>query len=464
MIDTIVKKLKKISSEPVWIALIAVGILGLGIIAALLIPGIVGILIALTPIVIFLLILLIINPYPFWLIYFALVPLSYIFQQFFPFESFVRFGGLIMVALTIPYIMLSKKSSEFKITPLGVSLLLFLAGCAFSLLSFFELEHSLFAVGLFLGNVLSYWVFVNIFRDEKKILKVINILIVVLTLESVYSLVIKFTGHPLARAQGTITDPNYFAFWLIPFLCFAFYFGLSASKRWLKILYFGAYLMMTVIIPLTYSRSMIIVMLPVQFILYWRRKNLLLFLLIIGLMIGLFYIGFSQIFEEGLNINSFLYGSRSASITWRTYFVETAIKIFYDHPFIGIGADNFRYMLNFYSTVSPGIVEYVVHNTYAEILSGTGLVGTVPFLAILFFSLRNLNKARKFYEKKGNRIRALQMEGFLVGFFGSLMAHFFLSTQHHITLWLFISLSTIVANLTFQKDNIKTRSLRRALR
>ncbi|TET23706.1 MAG: O-antigen ligase family protein [Candidatus Stahlbacteria bacterium] len=442
--------LKRFSREPFWIALAFVGALVFAIVAGAYVSGITGIIIAMAPLALLLLILCLVNPYPFWLIYFILTPFTYLVQELFPTGSFVRFAGLILVALTIPSILLSKRSPRFKVTALGGSILLFFTGCVLSLLAFFELGPAFMGVGLFLGNIMAYWVFVNIFATEKRLRTVLDVLITVLAIEAVIAVVQKMVGVPLLRATGTLVDPNAFGFWLLPFLCFAFYFGLAARKRWQKLLYFGAYLVMTVAIPLTYSRSMILVLLPVQFILYWRQKKLHIFALVAAASIALLYLGFAKVFTYGFDIKSFFTAARAASIDWRFYFAKTAVRMFVDNPILGVGADCFYHKFRFYSTITPHIAKEVIHNSYLEILSGTGLVGFLPFLAVIFFSLRNLWLTRKHYTTQGDHSRSLMTEGLIVGFIASLLAHLFLSTQHHILLWLAIAIATIVANNSFR--------------
>jgi O-antigen ligase len=441
---------ERFSREPFWIALAFVGALSLAIAAGVFVSDVTGIIIAVSPLALLVVVLCLLNPYPLWVLYFAVMPFAYIISESLPTGSFVRFGGLIMVALSVPSILLSKRSPRFKVTALGGSILLFFAGCVISLLAFFELEGAFRGVGLYFGNVMAYWVFINIFATEKRLRTVLDVLITVLAVEAVIAVIQKMVSTPLLRATGTIVDPNYFGFWLLPFLCFAFYFGLAARKRWQKWLYFGAYLAMTLAIPLTYSRSMILVLLPVQFILYWRQKKFYIFPLVAAASIALLYLGFAKFFASGLTIKSFFTAARVASIDWRFYFAKTAVRMFVDNPILGVGADCFFFKFKYYSNITPHIHHPVTHNSYLEILSGTGLVGFLPFVAVIFFSLRNLWLTRKHYLTRGDRSRSLITEGLIVGFIASLMAHMFLSTQHHILLWLAIAISTIVANNSFR--------------
>ncbi len=451
MIEALTEKVKKYKKESTWVAIAAVGVLAVSVTLGAIVGGITGAIIAFAPLVFFLLLLCIINPYPLWLIYFSIIPIAYLVKDYLPTGSFVRFFGVFMVAISIPYILLSKRSPKFEMTPLGASILLFFVGCVLSIFSFFDPAHALWGIALFFGNIIAYWVMINVFTKEKYVYHILNILIVFCTIESLIAIVQKVVSNPLARSAGTVNDPNFFGFFLLPFLCFAFYFGLATQNRWKKILYFSAFFLMTIAIPMTYSRSMIIVLFMTLFIIFWRQKKLLLFLVLTVIVVGLIYLSFAGYFAKtGFTLTSFFTATRAASITWRGYFAKTALRLFLDNPIFGIGTDCFFYKFKFYSSVAPKLYQPVVHNSYLEILAGTGLVGTIPFLAIVFFSLRNFYKARNHYLAKGDKSRAILTEGLLIGFGSSLVSHFFLSEQHSILLWLFIAVSTIMANLSFR--------------
>lgn len=460
-----VSKIARFSREPFWVALASGLAISLFLAAGYFIPGIFGIIIALAPVAVLLVVLCVVNPYPFWLLYFFIAPFTYIIKEAFPLGSFVRFIGLFLVILSAPSILLSKPSARFRITPLGASILLFLLGGVLSLLAFIRMESAYLGVGLFFGNVIAYWVFVNVFGEEQRMGTLLKVLIGVLAVQSVIAVVQKIVNVPLFRASGTITDPNYFGFWLLPFLCISFYLGVAAKNNFHKILYFVAYALMTVAISLTYSRSMILILIPTQFVLFLRQRRLLLFLAVAAGILGFFYLGFAQIFQEGFNIESFFTAARIASIEWRFYFAKTSLKMFWEHPLFGVGADNFYHLFRFYSTITPHLSRAVIHNSYLEILAGTGLAGTVPFLAIIMFSIRNFWRARRYHLNKDDRFHTLLTEGLLVGFVVSLASHLFLSTQHHILLWLFLALSTIAANLSFRKaeEGIHPSALMRSL-
>ncbi|MBD3286428.1 hypothetical protein GF359_07695 [candidate division WOR-3 bacterium] len=454
--------IERFSKEPMWVALAFLITLASGVPFIFLVPGLTGIVVAASPLLVLFVILIVVNPYPFWLGYFFLVPIMLILQDIFPLESFTRFFGLFMVALSVPNILLSKRTPYFKVTAVGASLLIFFAGCCFSLLGTWFIEKAFVGLGLFFGNLLLYWICVNLFAPEKRLRTVLDVFIIGMVVQSIISIFIKFVGHPLLRAQGTITDPNYFGFWLLPILTISFYSGFSAERRWQKALFFLAFLLMSLALPLTYSRSMLIIFVPLQVFLFTRfkRPHLGVGLLIVGIII--FYFAFQQYFAtSGLSLMNFFTATRIGSIQWRAHFAVKSIEIFLNHPLFGIGVDCFRSIFRFYSSTTPHVFSPVIHNSYLEILSGTGLLGFIPFMTAIFFSLRNFWRARKSFIALNDRKRALFAEGLLVAFLAQLFTHIFLSTQHHILLFSFFAFSTIVMNHAL---DIKSRGMKDHLR
>ena len=78
-----------------------------------------------------------------------------------------------------------------------------------------------------------------------------------------------------------------------------------------------------------------------------------------------------------------------------------AWRMFVDNPVMGVGPDNFRWRVGDYQSVEQLekfhrslTMSAVVHSTYFEILSETGLVGSVLFATILLRTFRDLRRIR----------------------------------------------------------------------
>jgi O-antigen ligase len=118
------------------------------------------------------------------------------------------------------------------------------------------------------------------------------------------------------------------------------------------------------------------------------------------------------------------------------------------HPIHGIGTGQFQTSAVHY-LIAPGTIKRsdliiatpkVAHNIYLQELSELGIVGLVPFLIILGFSLRcALRAARAFERKKDTRMELLSRAVF-VALIGILTADFFASEQFSKQLWLLLGL------------------------
>ncbi len=135
---------------------------------------------------------------------------------------------------------------------------------------------------------------------------------------------------------------------------------------------------------------------------------------------------------------------------------KIATREYLDNPILGVGPGNFRWRIGDYQTEEQ--VEHfgrslagaaIVHSTYFEVLSETGTVGSVCFLAMLGLTFRDLRRVTKRCDRvlgKGarrllpgtrqtlewSRAYALSFQGGLLGF---LVCSAFLSTTYFSTIW-----------------------------
>lgn len=77
-------------------------------------------------------------------------------------------------------------------------------------------------------------------------------------------------------------------------------------------------------------------------------------------------------------------GAVDASTQVRSSMVSDALKLFSEHPIIGVGINNFRY----YAVIRFGLfAEVYAHNNYVEILSTLGIIGFLGYYFPIFYSL-----------------------------------------------------------------------------
>jgi putative inorganic carbon (hco3(-)) transporter len=134
--------------------------------------------------------------------------------------------------------------------------------------------------------------------------------------------------------------------------------------------------------------------------------------------------------------------------TGRTDLWAVALRVFRDHPLVGIGAGNFRVVEPTYAVQNLNItridfvvdIPHVTHNTYLQVLTDTGVIGGLAFLLIVLAALGGAWRAARAFARQ----RALQLEvmtrGLLVGSLGTLAAFMFISAEYEKQLWVLLAL------------------------
>ncbi|MDA2918197.1 O-antigen ligase family protein [Desulfobacterota bacterium AH_259_B03_O07] len=130
-----------------------------------------------------------------------------------------------------------------------------------------------------------------------------------------------------------------------------------------------------------------------------------------------------------------------SSIGSRYYYnFDLGPKIIKNHPILGVGFREF---------ISHNPRGRIAHNTFLEVLSGVGFIGFIPFIIILFLTWKELKQVQQYLRR--NQVLteinsyAIALE---LGFLSYLVAGLFISMDLDNTLWLCISLSTIMMNIS----------------
>lgn len=194
-------------------------------------------------------------------------------------------------------------------------------------------------------------------------------------------------GVHIMRFTGVHENPNKAA----AYMCSALPLGIFAAKhcvsRVARVAFALGVIVLFVAIFATFSRSVVIAMTVVLIgvavhELRSRPRSfwLLGVLIAMGLMLAPRYY-----WDRVVDLpNALRDTTQDWSVYTRLLALQTAWEMFLDHPLTGVGLGNFlgasAYRL---------FVRIVVHNTYLEILVGTGIVGLSMFLALLGSGLRH---------------------------------------------------------------------------
>ena len=156
----------------------------------------------------------------------------------------------------------------------------------------------------------------------------------------------------------------------------------------------------------------------------------------------------AQVKARFSNISS-AQNSSGRSDEWRI-----ALRMFRDHPALGVGLGNYQTIEPRYATQSLNLqfVRYVVqyrlvaHNTYLEVAAELGVPGVAALLALLGFTLVPATRALTRLEAAGDDLEFCA-RGLVVGAVGMLVAYTFMSAQYEKQLWLMLGLLAAVPTL-----------------
>lgn len=200
------------------------------------------------------------------------------------------------------------------------------------------------------------------------------------------------------------------------------------GKLFFKILgCIGTTLGSTVII-LTLSRGVFLGFVTmVLLILYINKKWHLLF--IFSIVFCLFILICSYIHNPlnrlGLKQLSF-YGSTATFSDFRYQRIIMALRMFKDHPFVGLGFQHFRIAFNKYYS-GTRIMPYelmIADNMYFTLLAETGIIGFIGFLIFIFSIIRKAwSKITMFDYKSRNRQQLLMVLSAFIGLLVNLVGY-----------------------------------------
>jgi putative inorganic carbon (HCO3(-)) transporter len=137
---------------------------------------------------------------------------------------------------------------------------------------------------------------------------------------------------------------------------------------------------------------------------------------------------------------------KNGSLRGRTSENLAGLRMWHDHPLIGVGPDNFEVHYEQYAEVigtDQRAQERGAHNLYLESLAETGVVGASAFFAVLWLALRGAWRARRSLAPRD----ALLAEGVFVALGTFLVCALTLHSAYARYEWIFIGLALAAGRL-----------------
>jgi putative inorganic carbon (hco3(-)) transporter len=309
-------------------------------------------------------------------------------------------------------------------------------------------------------NVLIFWVLVESISSARALKMVCLVLVLVAALLSGLSIyqqaTATFTSHyagfaqasirqiagteNLYRLSGPVGDPNYYALILLVVVPLGIALLRTSMPLPGRIAVILAVALTCGGVVLTYSRGgALVLVLAVGLSVIRLGKVLPVMAILLAVVpIGALLTPASVWDRFGTLANPF----GDDSVELRLGAQQVALEMFLDHPFAGVGADNYPVLYQDYSRdlgVPAVASEFYPHNLYLQVAAESGAIGLLTFVPILLLPLIRLERLRRTSPAQDVSLLASGVEISLVCY---LVASVALHSSYPRYLWIVLALAT----------------------
>jgi O-antigen ligase len=149
---------------------------------------------------------------------------------------------------------------------------------------------------------------------------------------------------------------------------------------------------------------------------------------------------------------------RDKSLGGRIVIYKTALIALATHPILGVGVDRYQAWALTYEpkkrSDKPIQISHMPHNGVLVVASQQGLVGLIPYLAILILAYRDFSLAQRLARSRRDlrdpELEALYIRALMaqIGYLGILAVIMFQPGYLWRVMWTMIALSTVILSLT----------------
>jgi len=280
---------------------------------------------------------------------------------------------------------MGQKRLEFA-WPEGGLLIAFLAAAALSCLTALWPGYATENTGDLAKMVLTWFFLLNCATSERRLRGVMWVMVIGGLFPALGTLKNYLTGNMYeGRASwlGIFANPNEVAYALVILVPLVVY--LATPRGWFVRLSLTAVsVLYAAAVYVTFSRGGLIALVGVIALVGWRKKNKWMLGLTVILLLGgsMFASRFWSRNQDFSQLNG------DATVEQRLATTKAGFEMFMDHPLLGVG---FGCSVVAWPLYAPDDVytrgALVTHNTFIQALSETGLLGFIPFVGLLGFSL-----------------------------------------------------------------------------
>ena len=326
--------------------------------------------------------------------------------------------------------------------------------------------HSLiYLITLYL-LIIAYFALILMIRDVRTLNYALMAFISGSAISALASLVFGFgleTSSINQRSGGLWGDPNEFAALLLVNIVLCVSVVISSKNLLFRAISLVSLVFSSIVFFTTYSRSGFIALSVIAVYSLFkiisgknRAKKLSIIAPCVIVVLILIYIFIPldvisrfetlRLIEDETSLRS----DKSMYYRYKFYF-DIGPKLFIENPLFGVGFRGFL-LHSPYGMVS--------HNSFLEVLTGTGLLGFIPFVLIIYFTFRDLRDIRYSAKTKTNDKTIISYSNAIeLGLIVYLIVGLFYTLDINKVFWLLITFSTVLVNIArIQKDNaMRTR-------
>lgn len=269
------------------------------------------------------------------------------------------------------------------------------------------------------------------------------------------------------RLSGPVGDPNFFAQVMVVLVLIGVERFLHDKNLLAKILAAACAIMSAFTVIFTFSRGSTLALalsLIIFFFIYRLKPLQLIVILVLGIIVLLF--APPTFVERIFSIRDILPSSNGQidltsdrAIQGRASESLTAWSMLMEHPFTGVGLNNFTTLYQEYAKslgLAPSAQARSPHNLYLEVAAETGVIGLIVFLLMVGLAFRGIIIARKAFQEAGMDDYANMVTGFGIGFggymLGALFAHAAYPRYFYLLLGIAYALPLIIDQLHLDQE------------
>ncbi len=310
-----------------------------------------------------------------------------------------------------------------------VIIFFFLALSLIPLKSFLETVPKLIIASLSLG---SYWgIYGYLLSDERYV----------------------HINKGLVRACGSSGDPNVFSVYILYSIPLLIHYLIYSKKKWVILAACLTALHVTAII-LTFSRGASLILCITVLLLFYEHKKL-----VQPINLGLVVTGIATAFALFVLLAPSSYWERNKSlsaddnsVSRRLDYIKVSIYALSEHPFnivVGTGPGTFRdcwaaaVMRGDVAKGSGNSIRRYAHNTYLEVLVGTGLGGFTLFIASIVVTMKLFIRGQREMMQIGRQREAALIGAYRLSFITSLLYYPMISMPYNKFFWVSLAFSQL---------------------